>query len=295
MFVRPVIRRKIGWLLERMHLVPDTHITPYPDKWDLSLAQRYLLTARYVAAGYGVGFRSAERRFLRWKDAYRGKRCFIIGNGPSLRCIDLGALANEVTIGVNSIFLSGFVPKHYVVEDVFVAEDRRAEIDTLKGTTKWFGNHLRYCLADDEVCWLNLRMRYNEGAPDFPAFSGNAAREVWSGGTVSYICMQIAYFFGCSPVYLVGFDHEYKIPLEAQQNGNTIVSGGDDPNHFHPTYFGKGLRWHDPRVERMERSYARAKKHFENDNREIINATVGGKLEVFPRVSFESLFRERGR
>ena len=60
---------------------------------------------------------------------YAGKgRCFIIGNGPSLNRTDLTKLRDEVTFGVNGLFLKfeemGFTPTFYVVEDHLVAEDR---------------------------------------------------------------------------------------------------------------------------------------------------------------------------
>ena len=90
----------------------------------------------------------------------------------------------------------GFLPTHHIVEDVFVAEDRADEINSLTGPTKWFGNYLRYCLNErSDVCWMNVACDYRE-YPDFPHFSQNAARLVWVGGTVSYIAMQLAYFYG---------------------------------------------------------------------------------------------------
>ena len=69
-----------------------------------------------------------------------------------------------------------------------------------------------------------------------------------------------------------------------------IESTSDDPNHFHSDYFGKGYRWHTPEVERMEKSYVRAKQEFEQVDRKIYNASVGGQLEVFERVDYFSLF-----
>ena len=38
------------------------------------------------------------------KDRHVGKRCFVIGNGPSLARTDLAPLANEYTIGANSFY-----------------------------------------------------------------------------------------------------------------------------------------------------------------------------------------------
>ena len=110
---------------------------------------------------------------------------------------------------------------------------------------------------------------------------------------MSYLCLQLAYHMGFRDVYLLGFDHSYVVPADARLDGNRIETTSTDPNHFHPDYFGKGLRWHQPRVDRMEIAYIRARQHFEYADRTVWNATVGGQLEVFPRVAYDALFRGR--
>lgn len=39
-----------------------------------------------------------------YKDKYRGKRCFIFGNGPSINTLDFGLFKNEVVFTVNELF-----------------------------------------------------------------------------------------------------------------------------------------------------------------------------------------------
>jgi glycosyltransferase involved in cell wall biosynthesis len=274
----------------------DSHIYPYKT-YQPSLPLRIARTQFYRAASYGVPLRRNERRITAYKNCYAGRRAFLIGNGPSLNKLDLTLLKDEITIGVNSIFLArermGFLPTHYVVEDVFVAEDRADQINALRGTQKWFGNYLRYCLKPDpDTLWLNVRMRY-DNYKNFPYFSGDAGRQVWTGGSVTYICMQLAYYFGIKDLYLIGFDHHYDIPKTALIEGNAITSTTDDPNHFDPTYFGKGYRWHDPMVERMELGYKKAAKEFVRRGGAMYNATAGGKLECLPRVDYHTLFEDK--
>lgn len=225
---------------------------------------------------------------------YNGRRAFIIGNGPSLNNMDLTKLRDEVTFGVNSIFYNfehmGFKPTFYVVEDKLVAEDRADEISKLTGMIKIFGTELQYCLKDtQDTIWANVIYDFSN-YPGFPHFSKDASQCLWVGGTVSYLCMQLAYYMGFNEVYLIGFDHNYTIPSDANVEGTVITSSSNDPNHFHPEYFGKGKRWHDPRLDRMEKAYNKAKEAFEANGRRIYNATKGGKLEVFPRVEYDSLF-----
>jgi len=40
----------------------------------------------------------------------------------------------------------------------------------------------------------------------------------------------------------------------------------------------------------MERAYKKAKIFYDNDNREILNATPDSKLNVFKKIDYNSLF-----
>lgn len=260
-------------------------------------------TKRYKSAAIGKPLTLNEEKLLSFKDKHKGERAIIIGNGPSLNDLDLTLLKDEYTFGVNGIFLNkdkmGFDPTYYVVEDVFVAEDRSKEINKYKGPkAQFFGNYLDYCIKDKpDNTWLNVKMDYRD-YDNFPHFSTNAARSLWVGGSVTYLCLQLAYYMGFSEVYMIGFDHNYTIPDDAiisnkRASGFDITSQSDDINHFHPDYFGKGYRWHEPRVERMEKGFERARQAFEKDGRKVLNATAGGHLHVFPRVDYNKVFADK--
>lgn len=278
-----------------LNLFIDSHLhakgTP-----NISFIKKFILTWRYrLASNLGLFFHSNEKNIKKYHNKHFGERCFIIGNGPSLNEIDLTKLKNETTFGVNAIYTNyskmGFLPTYYVVEDIFVAEDRKEEINSMKGPIKFFGNYLRYCFEDnDSTNWMNVRFRYDDYS-NFPHFSKDCLRQLWTGGTVSYLNLQLAFYMGFQKVYLVGFDHSYTIPERDEIKGTEIISSGDDLNHFNKDYFGKGKRWHDPMVDRMEIAYKKAKDSYEEDGRKVYNATVGGKLEVFDRVDFNSLFK----
>lgn len=63
-----------------------------------------------------------------------------------------------------------------------------------------------------------------------------------------------------------------------------------DLDHFDPNYFGKGTRWQLPDLGTSEIAYEIAHETFLSNNREIVDATVGGKLDIFPKVEYKSLF-----
>lgn len=249
-------------------------------------------TLRFPIAAIGMPVTENEKRLLLLKDQYVGKRAFIIGNGPSLKNMDISILKNEITIGCNGLFLMfdslGFLPTFYTVEDVLVAEDRADIINKIGGTIKIFPYDLKYCLEPDEdTIYINFRRKYF----GFPKFSSNFAANVYWGGTVTFLNLQLAYYLGIREIYLIGVDHSYHGPTSMdKQNGTIITSHSADINHFHADYFGAGFRYHNPRVDRMEVGYKKAKTFFSNNGVNAYNASGGGKLEVFERVDFTTLF-----
>lgn len=231
-----------------------------------------------------------NNKLLRLKNKFLGVRCVVMANGPSLKLCDLKVLKNEITIASNAQFLiwdeMGYVPTFLTVEDRLVAEDRSKEFNKIKETTKIFPLDLSYCLKyDEQTIFMNFVRDYNP----FPKFSEKFNEIVYWGGTVSFVNLQLAYYLGCTEIYLIGFDHNYKVTEKIENF--VITSDKDDVNHIHPNYFGKGYRWHDPNVERMEQSYRIAKEFLDQQGVKVYNATVGGKLEVFERVDYKTIFR----
>lgn len=230
-----------------------------------------------------------RKRTQQLRDRYAGRRCFVIGNGPSLSQTLLDLLTNEVTIASNGIFLlfgeTSFRPTFYTVEDRLVAEDRAPTINELRGVPKIFPADLWAHLKEDEdTIWVNFKRGHYHG---FPKFSDRFDEIVYWGGTVTFVNLQLAWHLGCHEVYLVGVDHSYRPPSSSDDvEGNVITSQSADVNHFHPDYFGPGYRWHDPNVDRMELAYVEAHRFFIEHGGVIYNATVGGKLEIFPRVDY---------
>jgi len=234
------------------------------------------------------------------KNRFKGNRVFIIGNGPSLNKHDLSLLKNEYTFGVNGIFYKtkelGFKPTFYVVEDRHVMEDNIDEINKFDCEYKFFPKDYKKMITNTKNCnfFTMDKGYYHKLSPYFciPRFSADASHKVYCGQSVTMINIQLAYYLGFTEVYLIGMDHSYVIPDSAKIDGETIESMDDDPNHFHPDYFGKGKKWHDPHLDRVERTYQYFKLVYEAKDRKICNATVGGSLEVFDRIDFESLFTE---
>jgi|TARA_A100001518_G_C1226680_1_gene76918 GT2 family glycosyltransferase len=227
------------------------------------------------------------------RDKYKGERCFIIGNGPSLNLCDLSLLKNEYTFGVNSIYLlqeKGFKPTFYVVEDKAVMHDNHKEINAYDNVIKILpSDYYEYIDKKEDIYWFRMNHGYYQGSSPshrVPRFSVDADDVVYCGQTVTYVNMQIAFYLGFSEIYLIGMDFHYVVPPTTDINGSVYLSQGDDPNHFDKRYFGKGKTWHNPRLDRVKNSYQFADLVTSEFGVNIYNATIGGKLDVFKRANF---------
>lgn len=237
-----------------------------------------------------VGRYSREAGRLRaLHDRYAGERCVIIGNGPSLRKMDLASIASERTFGLNRIYLKfnelGFATTFLVCINGLVWEQ--------------FGHDIGRQSSILVAPWRErerLRSRsdaYFVRTDHRPVFRRNIPREgVWEGGTVTFVAMQLAYYLGFRQVVLIGVDHAF---TAVGVPNSTVESKGADADHFDPSYFGPGVRWQLPDLDSSERAFRSAREAFAKDGREIVDATVGGQLDVFRKVEFEALFGRTGR
>ena len=76
--------------------------------------------------------RESIRKLRALKDAYKGERCVIIGNGPSLKMTDVQKIRYEYTFGMNRIYLAweewGFSTSFFVSVNDLVIEQCAQEI-----------------------------------------------------------------------------------------------------------------------------------------------------------------------
>lgn len=235
---------------------------------------------------------------------YRGCRCFIMGNGPSLNFMNLDLFKNEFVWGTNRCYLVfdriTWRPGFYVAVDKRVVPDNAQEINKLVGdlpaTRFFFPVSFRYrktIKSKRNLYWFHEKVYCQGGSPP-DNFSLDPPTVVSGVHSVTITALQLAVFLGFNPIYLMGCDTAYTIPSDVmveKNDHNLLVSvRNNDFNHFCPDYFGEGKKWHMPHVERMVKQYEESFEVCSARNINIINATVGGNLEVFPRVNYLDLF-----
>lgn len=221
------------------------------------------------------------------KDIKKGERCILIGNGPSLASMDFDRIFKEFTFGTNRIYLvsreKGLYPTYYLSVNDLVLKQFHADIEKLEMLKFVNWKHRGLFSDDNSIRFLRLSLRLND------YFSKDLTRGVCSGGTVTYVGLQLAYWMGFKEVVLVGVDHSFK--TSGVPNTTEVREQVKDNDHFHPDYFPKGIKWQLPDLRRSVLAYKLARQVYENDGRRIIDSTVNGKCPVFEKVPFDDVFR----
>lgn len=258
--------------------------------------------------------RKSAKRLRELRGMYSGKRCFIMGNGPSLKQTPLEKLENEFVWGFNRCYLlfnqTKWRPTFYTAVDTLVVPDIASELNKLTKDlpeTQFFfpfSFYFNNTLTNrSNIVWFRqIGMNASKGSEGF--FSSNAAKCLRVPHTVAITALQLSVYMGFNPIYLVGCDTSYTIPEGLEGKGEVVdpgtgekISGfeiistsDNDPNHFDPRYFGAGSKWHAPNVRGMIFGYEIAKRVCDTQGVKVFNATIGGMLEVFPRVNYNELF-----
>lgn len=225
-----------------------------------------------------------------FKDKYKGQRCFIIGNGPSLTIDDLNKLKHEKTFAFNRIYYlfdkTDWRPSFYFTEDLKIIENSLDKINKLT---------LPYIFSPDIVSFdYNMKInnatyfkqimdKFDQG---LPKFSENFSKASYWGGTVSYTAMQMAVYMGFKEIYLIGTDHNFS--MYENKDGKIII---DDTvkDYFCDDYNQDKENLEIPNLDDSTKAYIAARKYCDTHGVKIYNATRGGKLEVFERKDFDSV------
>jgi hypothetical protein len=272
---------------------PLKNILPASLRQAINPARYALLrAAQWPAATFHPLRRASIRRLADYRNIHQGTRAFIIGNGPSLKNTDLTFLRDEYTFGMNRIYLLfpelGFQTSFYLAINSLVVEQCADDIRRLSMPRflSW-RSHAAYQAGEQDHPENNEDPIYLHTTYTGPKFAQDVRGRLWEGATVTYVALQMAFYMGFEQVILVGVDHSFS----AQGKPNaTITSQGEDRDHFDGAYFGKGFRWQLPDLDTSEKGYHMARQAYEAAGRQVLDATVGGKLQVFPKIEYASLF-----
>lgn len=255
-----------------------------------TLFKVFLLYIRFL-------FTSKDNRILEYKNKYLGKRCFIIGLGPSLQIKDLEALGNnkEYSFSVNRIYelyeKTSWRPDFYYISDKTAAtEETRVNIEKMIQNNEsevFYSRHSFSNMPEDAIpCRIldiytplhNTKSKILKKLDKSCKFSMDASDYIHDGMSCVLAVIQLAYFMGFREIYLLGCDCGSK---EGREYGEGLKRR--DKNYYEK----KDV---DMLLEDYKSLADDIKKKKVDIN--IYNATRGGILEEFERVNIDELLKK---
>ena len=227
---------------------------------------------------YGTLLVGSRKHLRSFRNIHSG-RCFVIGNGPSLRNSDLRRLMElgEVTFACNSLIKLfdeiPFRPTYYFAQDNKIILDNKKEIKDYSGP-RFVKAHYASRYHIKGVTYYNMLFPQNP-----IGFSNDITKVVYSGQTVTYSMIQFAAYMGFKEIYLIGVDCNYS-------NDNSVIT---QKSYFDPRLYNSKRSYAAPEVDTNLLAYARAREVCDRQGVKIYNATRGGKLEIFERANLDDV------
>ena len=262
--------------------------------------------ASEILNAYGIPLTENDRKLSSFRGIHRGRKCFIIGNGPSLQIDDLDRIQQNkyISIASNKIYLAhnetNWRPSYYTVGDRLVAENNTKQIRELD-LFKFFPTFLKSIMSNSKspsdrgrnFYFRALHGKYDANGKYLSSFSPNIIKGFHIGQTVTNLNIQLAYYLGCNPIILIGLDGVYKgstTLTSHDEYGRVYVSHGEI-NHFNKDYRKIGERWSIPNIEYHEIAFNCCKKFLEKRGVTILNASRRSAVKAFARINLDSILR----
>lgn len=226
-----------------------------------------------------------------YKNIHEGKRCFIVGNGPSLRNTNLDLIKNEFSFAMNRIGLiydkTEWRPNYFVCPTGnSQRKNWKADIEksVRLGIPCWFWNqdYNKKLYSDyKNIIYVNCKHhkesnQYFKEGPPLSWFSTECHNWMSKYGTSLITAMQMAFYMGFKEIYLLGCD-----------------LGFDKKEHHFSKEYDKGAFLKGLSLDKsMTSAHRLMKKAGDEYNVKIYNASLGGSLDVYEKVDYEKIFNK---
>jgi len=247
------------------------------------------------------------------RNIHKGKRCFILGSGPSIKKEDLKLLKNEIVIALNNFYvhedfqeiMNGDVSKYYMTAPIHAPQTTKEWEEWFKDMAEnipkncemFFGLNARKedikSILDKNNLFRNLKINWYFATKNFNYNTLNKkgldiTKPILAAEAVSVYALIIALYMGFDDIILLGMDHDYFL-YDDEKDMRMYKSAIHQKDEFQRT-FGN-----DFFIDEFLRQYRIFKKYrmidINTDNK-ILNASDGGILKVFEKIKYSELFEE---
>lgn len=259
------------------------------------------------------------KKNVQFCNLHRGQRCFILGNGPSLKNLDFSLLQNEITFTVNQLprnpnFVKLHTNYHFWADERFfdIQESRREDMEllqTMKNVRTVDNNPtVFYKLAAYEMIQkyaldkeLSISYYGEYGANRKRALKQKVDFTQFVPGfsTVVHYIICMAVYMGFKEIYLLGCDCSGFITTaqsklkNAQEAEYSYQISENEKKRMervaNQTSIISELTWY----VNMFKDYEYLEQYCNRYGAKLFNATEGGLLESLPRVHLQDILTKK--
>ncbi|MBY3596245.1 hypothetical protein [Rhizobium bangladeshense] len=245
----------------------------------------------------------AENRQL--AGLHAGQRCFILGNGPSVKGLDLSRLQGENVITVSNGYLHSdfdkFQSRYHCLPQITYG------LMTPEDVIRWF-NEMHSHLGGQQ---LFLSSTEAELVRKHNLFAGRTVRYLVLGESfdertsedivdisqpvprvesVPVMALMIAMYLGFNEIILLGVDHDRFLSSTYQYAFDLKVQKGKDFTVTADGVLTRGRHDEFQQLARLWRQYRAISNIAKANGIRIFNSTPGGALDEFERRPFQTWF-----
>ena len=217
---------------------------------------------------------------------------FILGNGPSLKGVDLARLSGHMTVGMNAAYRYwreiDWRPTHYACLDLVVGLSHQQAIRELieEGRIDAFLLRSNLIEALGESAYTPRVISFDVLAAENPLFEGVT---VTTGSGAALWAATL----GRKQLVMLGVDGVYKELVKGARRRDgielEIVEEGDNPNYFFERYQQPGDRYNvpNPRPDLHVNSWREAAQNLARTEAVVLNGNPQSAVRCFPFIDLE--------
>jgi hypothetical protein len=235
-------------------------------------------------------YKKTTKKNISFKNIHAGKRCFLLGTGPSLRDLNYDYLQDEITFGVNFLYKGDIInhikPQYYCLYDQIFhtthLESTKELINSLPDTTFFLRTKAHDIINTQDIDTNNIYYQHCNLYQYSDYISVDMVENMTAPFNVVLGCIQTAIYMGFKEIYLLGCDFSSFTSLKVEH----FYDYGKGTNR--PRSLGEELK----EYSMVSYHHYALEKYARENNVRIYNITPNSLLDAYERKSFEDIFNK---
>lgn len=220
---------------------------------------------------------------------WKGKTCYLIGGGPSLKTFDFSCIKNELTIGVNKSFIKFPTTINYAMDK------RLYDMVTFAQQPEWKILHEQWINYKGIKLFIKqgVKHKYDESIHvvnwvQQKILSFDLAKGIYGGNNSGYGALALAIALGAKKIGLLGYD----LKIKKKKKGTGKPGQENIDTHWHNGYEFQSKRAYQSKLDKFKMCFEEFAPVIAEQDIEVINLNKDSALKCFPMEDIKT-FKKR--